>query len=201
MFKVVSFLVLMSVAVQAKAGRSEDQCSPLQSEVVAWYAPADLKNWQVRHSQELIAPQAIESIAAKDSPPSLPPIRNQFTTYWCFAFAAADQIEISTGHRLSATQLATNYYQTFGIQSLDFIHRGGFGIHAVQAAFGKQLCDEQDFPYLKNSSLPPTADNIADYAFLKEQRCNNPHVVLRAKTCARQAPLGLGCARRSPPGG
>lgn len=84
---------------------------------------------------------------------ALGPPRNQGSMYWCSSFAAADMLSYKIGKRISALDVAIQYYDQFGYKynekgSEIKLYEQSYGDTPinVMAALEKGLCLEKDLP-------------------------------------------------------
>ncbi|MBY0414206.1 MAG: hypothetical protein K2Q18_08575, partial [Bdellovibrionales bacterium] len=103
--------------------RAEGECSDLNPEMGDWFRDT-LKNEE--------AP--INKILGE--------VRNQGSVGWCFAHAAADMMTAETGFKISAAQVARNYYDKSILVSIFRYKEGGFIDAAIKLSFNKPLCEE-----------------------------------------------------------
>jgi hypothetical protein len=72
--------------------------------------------------------------------------RNQGDVGWCFANAAADMMTYEVGIKISAAQVAKNYYKKSKLAWLWGGKDGGVISDAIDLSLNTPLCDENSFP-------------------------------------------------------
>lgn len=83
------------------------------------------------------------------------PPRNQDSIGWCYAFVAADLVSFKSGFRVSAMDMAVNYYPERASSTERFLLKkgethqdvmGGIPAKAIEQLRGKGFCREKDSP-------------------------------------------------------
>lgn len=109
------------------SARSSSECSDLNPEMTKWFTT---------YNSEFYSPLDLK----------IGPVRNQKKVGWCFAHTAADMMAYETGYRISAVQIAKNYYADSKIAWLWGAKEGGLLNDAIKLSLNKPLCDESTFP-------------------------------------------------------
>lgn len=96
-----------------------------------------------------------------DFRPKLPPIRNQDSVGWCYAYTAADLLSFHSGKSLSATSLAVNYnHSLYGLGLFSWLRadkpesqrNGGDSVLALKLGLKNGVCLEENFPSIDYSA-------------------------------------------------
>lgn len=152
---------------------------------------------EMNNEKDFTKPEDCGTVNLKDR---FPPVRNQDSIGWCYAFSSADMLGFKTGYPVSAIDIAVNYTSQKKPHSQRSISEGelhkdiqeGYFSEAFDIITTKGICKESDSP----SEYFGENKDIADFIKSAENPFNNIytqnsflHAVKKKPLCsAKEAP-------------
>lgn len=106
---------------------------------------------EMKNEKDFTRPEDCGSVNLKEQ---FPPVRNQDSVGWCYAFAAADMLGYKTGYPVSAIDIAVNFSpQQISHEKRSLLQgelhediEGGLSTEALDAITAKGICKESTSP-------------------------------------------------------